>query len=252
MTGTLVFTHIPKTAGTSLRKSAIAPHVADADVYWAMGLRKLLRDRGNEAPVVLGHVPYGVHRVLKRPPYHYVTVLRDPVDRAVSFYNYVRMCEHGNPGHPGDYRWHPALPDAKRFPIDEFYQLETYRNAQAKFTAGFEWRGLRDRMPAGLRRVVASEGRLLRTAQRNLLHRYWYFGLLDRIGEAEETIARALGGEPARTRDRSRQTTGRADLVQPTPEQRERIRQSNAVDVALYEFALAHYDAQAPRALHAS
>ena len=252
MTGTLVFTHIPKTAGTSLKKSAIFPNVERGDVYWSLGIRKLLRDRGNGAPVVLGHVPYGVHRFLKRPPYHYVTVLRDPVDRAVSFYNYVRMCEHGNPGHPGDHRWHPALPDAKRYPIDEFYQIETYRNAQAKFTAGFFWNGFRDRMPTGLRRLAASDDRLLRVATHNLLHRYWYFGLLDRIDEAEETIARALGGQPTRTRDRSRQTSGRSGLVDPTPEQRERIRQSNALDVAFYDVAVAHYDRQSPADLHAS
>ena len=244
MESTLIFTHIPKTAGTSLKQSAIFPNVDLERVYWVHGFGKLIRDRPQNALVILGHFPYGAHRVLGRGAFRYLTILRDPVERAVSFYNYVLLCEKGNPGHPVGYRWHPALPDAKRYSIDEFYELEQYRNIQTKFTAGYFWTRPRTVAPDWFRRWVATEERLLERAKHNLLHRYWYFGLLERIGEAEETIARALGGVSTGERDVTRQTKGAHGIIQPTTAQRERIRQLNALDVALYDFALRHYDQQ--------
>ncbi|MGB3544198.1 MAG: hypothetical protein WBA11_14865, partial [Rubrivirga sp.] len=167
MTGTLIFTHIPKTAGTSLKKSAIFPNVDRSDIYWVLGIRQLIQDRPHGRKIVLGHFPYGAHRLLGRGPFRYLTVLRDPVDRAVSFYNYVLLCEQGNPGHPGDYAWHPALPDAKRYPIDEFYQLEAYRNVQTKYTAGYAWERPRNALPEWARRAVMPERTLLHRAQHN-------------------------------------------------------------------------------------
>ena len=244
MSGPLIFTHVPKTAGTSLKKSAIFPNVRRGEVYDIHGVRKLIEDRPQDMAVVLGHFPYGSHVFMGSGPFRYLTILRDPVDRAVSFYNYVLLCEQGNPAHGADHRWHPALPDAKRHAIDAFYELEAYRNVQAKFAAGYAWHRPRNALPPWLRGVVASEKRLLTRAQSNLLERYWYFGFLDRIEEAQDIIAAALGGTSRNTRDRSRQTSGAPGLVQPTAAQRDRIRELNALDVAFYEFALAHYDRQ--------
>ena len=64
------------------------------------------------------------------------------------------------------------------------------------------------------------------------------------LSELQDRICRALGWTNYSVRDRSRQTSGRKGLVDPTPEQRERIRRANALDEALYAFALEHYDAQ--------
>ena len=147
-------------------------------------------------------------------------------------------------------RRHPALPDAKRYSIDQFYELEQYRNVQTKFIAGFLWNRPRDRAPQWVREHVATEKRLLRRAKDNLLNRYWYYGLLDRLEEAERMIANALGGSPTGERDRTRQTTGRRGLIRPSAAQLQRIRQLNMLDVALYDFAVLHYDQQQVTSLH--
>lgn len=245
MESPLVFTHIPKTAGTSLKMSVVLPNVVPSRIYWVQGMGKLIRDRPRDVDVVLGHIPFGVHHALPHRSVRYLTVLRDPVDRCVSFYNYVLMCETRNPGHPGDVSGHPALADAKRYPIDEFFELEPYRNVQTKFTAGVVWDRSRNALPAWARELLVSESRMLRTAQRNLTDTYWLFGLLDRIDDTEARIARALGWERQAVRDRSRQTRGWAGQVDPTASQRDRIRELNALDDELYSFASERYESQA-------
>ena len=91
----LFFLHIPKTAGTSLRE-LLSCRFAPADIL------ALLRSDGREEraqqladvaqyPFVHGHVPYALVDRFPRRPF-VVTLLRDPLDRAVSaFYDMRRQ-----------------------------------------------------------------------------------------------------------------------------------------------------------------
>jgi hypothetical protein len=91
-----IFTHIPKTAGTTLRSVAdvqYAPHqivevygahIANAHHY----LRGLSEDVRRDALWLRGHISFGCHAVFERP-YRYITLLRDPLKRVVSLYNYI-------------------------------------------------------------------------------------------------------------------------------------------------------------------
>lgn len=93
---TILLSHIPKTAGTSLR-TLIERHNSDAAFAYSNELSILnpnldfIRDfRHKPAPsVLMGHFPYGAHHALRVKP-AYVTVLRNPVDRVVSLYRYQK------------------------------------------------------------------------------------------------------------------------------------------------------------------
>jgi hypothetical protein len=97
---TLVFLHIPKTAGTTLRKiiERQYQHKGILEVYNKQLLDRLELEgldivRGvplDDTRLLVGHIAFGWHRYLGLGRAAYVTMLRDPVDRVVSLYYYVR------------------------------------------------------------------------------------------------------------------------------------------------------------------
>lgn len=94
---TLIFLHLPKTAGTTLR-SIIRSQYADDEVceLYRYPSReaverfgRLPREERDGYRVILGHMQIGVHRFVSGP-HVYVTLLRHPVDRCISAYRFVR------------------------------------------------------------------------------------------------------------------------------------------------------------------
>jgi hypothetical protein len=93
---TVIFSHIPKTAGTTL--TSIIERQYDPSVIYktepdsfqkSLDLFKELPDAKRASlRLILGHMIFGFHEFLSQP-YTYVTVLRDPVDRIVSYYYYI-------------------------------------------------------------------------------------------------------------------------------------------------------------------
>lgn len=97
MSDTLVFVHNPKAAGTTFfrlleelypQETIVRRNGPDLEAI-AQGLPPGVR-------VVHGHLPFGLHAHLSGCT-RYITVLREPVARAVSAYHYIR---DGYPDHP--------------------------------------------------------------------------------------------------------------------------------------------------------
>lgn len=100
--GTLLFVHIPKTAGSTLNAvldvnypantiySVESPIATSLDSF-----RRLSPDRKRSLRVIRGHGVLGLHAELEQPCL-YATLLRNPIDRVVSQYNFIRNA----PGHP--------------------------------------------------------------------------------------------------------------------------------------------------------
>jgi hypothetical protein len=92
---TLIFLHIPKTGGISLRDTLLASCVPDR-VFRILhpiddqnALAALPSSERAAFQMVEGHMYYGVHELIPRPC-AYLTILREPLARIRSFYSYVR------------------------------------------------------------------------------------------------------------------------------------------------------------------
>lgn len=107
---TIMYVHIPKAAGTTLRW--VMDRNYPQDVIWKIKsdivgdqekLGKLEDEEKRKIRVVFGHYCYGLHKALaKGQKFKYVTILRDPVQRVISLYAYAKF------GTKAHYLWEPA------------------------------------------------------------------------------------------------------------------------------------------------
>ncbi|QKK06881.1 MAG: sulfotransferase family 2 domain-containing protein [Planctomycetota bacterium] len=232
----LVHLHIPKNAGTTLSRMlklrmllhppANALHRAAVLGQYqhptetrlaaiaAMSPRDARRMRFYEE-----HCGYGVHEHLPREC-TYLTMLRDPIDRTLSVYDFLRQ--------------EGRIPADQT--LEEFLDKPTIRrvwwidNAQVRYLAG-EHGEIIDapvgECPAGL----------LKTAKHRLEHDIAWFGLLDRFDESLLMLCRVLGWSNAvavRSNITKERSSTRATVA---PELLDRITSMNALDLELDAFA---------------
>jgi hypothetical protein len=88
----IIFLHIPKTAGTSVRQIVRKEYPGRQCLFIYSHTPEFFASIQAQLPAaraVYGHVSFGIHEVLGIRG-RYVTFLRDPVRRVVSFYNHQR------------------------------------------------------------------------------------------------------------------------------------------------------------------
>lgn len=92
----ILFLHIPKTGGTTLRHliNYIYPYYEICDCYFKDPLQtKELIQTASENPlkkIIYGHFDMGVRQYLTSP-FTFFTILRDPVERILSFYHFLKI-----------------------------------------------------------------------------------------------------------------------------------------------------------------
>lgn len=99
---TLLFVHVPKAAGTTLRE--IAARNYSPEQTFTIGnnipaerirLRTLERDTKSEIRLIFGHQCHGWHvELLPRQDFAYMTILREPTERVVSLRAYCDLHGH--------------------------------------------------------------------------------------------------------------------------------------------------------------
>jgi hypothetical protein len=214
----LIFLHIPKTAGSTL--TLILSRQYPAGVTFFTGGPKRPRPEQLEAlsmgererfDCLAGHLRFGVHRLLPRPA-RYITMVRDPVERLISAYYYIR----GLPEHP----MHERV-------LREGLSLEQYvrlapSDEQVRILSG----------TAG----AATTRETLEQARRNIEEHFVAVGLTERFDEFALLLTRVLGWRHVYVRpdnvtpDRPRQH----DLA---PSAIASIEDRNRLDRELYGFA---------------
>jgi hypothetical protein len=219
---TVIFVHIPKSAGTTFNR-IMDWEYNPLRVYSLNGryfrksyqrLTGLRRQHLGRFRVFKGHMPFGLHRVLPQRS-TYLTILRDPVDRAISEYHFAI-----------DDRFHPDRHAVRKLSLEEFVRTYAPSNAQTKMIAG----------QSTAYDFLAGEctPEMLRVAIDNLRHRFAFIGLSERFEESL-ALAKVLFGWKIRRYGSFRTTRVRPPKRAIAQETRQLIAQCNSFDVALYE-----------------
>jgi hypothetical protein len=233
--GKLVFVHVMKTAGTSLyrwlqrhyRHDDILTEASNWLGYWAMPEEILARKR-----FVRGHFgSYITHYHNAANGFRTITVLRDPVERAVSHYFHGKSAPDA--GRLGkiiraenlsldDYLEHPGCAAfARNFQVRNFaYDLSARYNTEKLAPAQF------------FKRPMAEAD--LRNAQ-SFLEQADLVGYTEELGEFVEALSGLMGFVPEENLGSSRGYRQRGLTLSPDTEKR--LRNANALDIELYEWA---------------
>lgn len=241
----IVFTHVPKTAGSSLARmmrGSGAPIARAPNVFKGTGgvVRAPQYDRyvdalrrRPDARLLHGHTPFGAAtRLADEWDLQFVTILREPVDRAVSHYYFQLQFADRRPR--GGPRLSPATP------LDEaFSALHLVPdNLHTRMLCG-------DAEPFG----EVTEA-MLAAACHNLETRFAAVGLVERFDETVTLFNLRLGlSMPAGPLRRVNDTRPRGADV--PPDIRAAAERANQYDLALYAHACALFERSTALALTA-
>jgi Galactose-3-O-sulfotransferase len=218
----LIFIHIPKTAGSTLRpimdrhyprhvirKLDFLPR--DLDAFLKLPDQELSQIR-----LLQGHFPFGLHEHLS-VPVDYLTILRDPVDRIISMYYWI----HGN-------REHVLNKLVRSMSLKDFADsgFDITANHQTSLISGL---------------TAAPENNALAVARNHLESEITAFGLNERFDESLLLFKKRLGWKHLfySRRNVTKSRPRRSDVPDATLEV---IQKNNSLDLELYDFARRRFD----------
>ncbi len=231
---TILFTHIPKTAGDSMEKSIISPNVKKKNIKKYGGIRdNLFRNFESSVKYVDGHYPYGIHYLSGMGKTFYMVLFREPVERCISYYYFIIKSK-------SETYQHPFYECAKNKDIVEFYSIKKFQNDQTKYVSGipFYLAGKKINMNYKLRNVA------LYFAKYNIINKYDVFGLKERFKDSVSLFASKLGVEEKNTEKMYKAVPSRPRKEDFSRRKIEKIKELNSADMRLYRFAKKHFDSQ--------
>lgn len=232
----IIFTHIPKCGGTSFRQyfnaSAISSGINKDQIY-IPGFNGLKNESNfdqlnkeqldaltrQKLLVIAAHCKYNVHREyslsIQRPFYY--TVLRDPVQRFISHYNYFYF----------SLGYRDLMGVTLNDLSDEQFNFiaRLIGDLQVRYLANFKYP-----------KILGSEN-MLKLAKYNLEYEYGCFGLLDFAADSIELLrASGIPWIKFSSTDLPQRNIGKASY-KISEKVLSRIREANKLDVNLYKFA---------------
>jgi hypothetical protein len=231
----IIFTHIPRSGGTTLARILETQYRSDEQFLFYVREKGgntdealtefagLPDERRKKLKLLFGHTSFGIHEGYES--YTYITLLRDPVERAVSYYYYIIT-------QPGHYLHEMVLRNRMR--LEDFV-------ASGMST---ELDNIQTRQISGVKDVRYGKctATMLDSAKLNLVRQYAICGITERFDESVLLMKRLFGWEyPFYLK---RNVISAKPPIKEIPESTvEMIKRSNDLDVQLYQFALARFQA---------
>ncbi|MFW6116369.1 MAG: sulfotransferase family 2 domain-containing protein [bacterium] len=234
--GAIIFLHIPKTAGTTLHR--IIERQYRSEELYSPGLReghavgelaKLSQERRAQIRMFRGHLAFGVDKYLPVSS-TYMTVLREPIDRVISYYYYIRRTPH--------HYLHDFIGSGE-FDLKGFVDSQAHvmiDNAQTRVLSGV-WHG----PPFG-----ECTQEMLETAKTNLRERFAVVGLTERFDETLLLMKRTFGWRNVFYTPEN-VSHGRPDRGELPPDTLKAVAGTNQFDIALYQYATQLFEEQVAR-----
>lgn len=228
----MCFIHIPKTAGTTM--SAILEsrfdhqHICPTP-YWR-NLRQMSQDEMTPYQLFRGHFPYDVADLVPGKPVC-ITMLRDPIERVISAYEFMKTCIIVNP--PARKVQEKArtlsLKDYVRDP-----EVNGVINAQTRMVAGRDCQS---------RKIDQRDPIALDIAKENLEY-FAFVGLTEQFWDSMGLLSYQFGWTPPKEIQRlmvGQKKLRRENLTQDVIDV---ITEYNQLDIEFYEYSKAIFEAQ--------
>jgi hypothetical protein len=229
----VIFLHVPKTAGTTLHR-IIERQYRPEQVYSFGPLahesinefQNMSEARRAEIRMLKGHMGFGLHEYLPGPS-TYFTVLREPIERVISYYYFVRRT-------PQHYLYDFISSDDKS--LKGFIESRInimLDNAQTRMISGV-WYEL------GFGECTEA---VLEAAKRNLRENFTVVGLTEKFDETLLLLKRAFGWQSL-FYARQNVTANRPVKDALSPATLEAVVKFNRLDIELYQYGTTLFQEQ--------
>jgi len=225
----LIFLHIPKTAGSTFHM-ILNSRFTESETQNLFGSRyseteiKQFINSPMEAKahvrLLKGHMPFGLHQYLPGNS-RYITVLRDPVERVISQYYYIKKNAH-NPLH--------EQVEKGGLSIAEFVSSGIavgMNNGQCRFLNG-------DLDEYGFDACGAS---LIENVKKHIEEHFIWLGVTERFDESIVLLSMLMGWKKRPHYIRENISKTRKSRAEISAEDIEVIKRYNELDIKLYEYA---------------